>query len=168
MNMDKAFLLVLLSLTASPARAAGSANHGDVPTTLADIAAIKTWAEKSSWGGHSVDVFKSGDEEAVAVQRSFTSGLLTSGLVVFIRIERHWEPGIIFRTVTGYTYKFSQDGDYVHLRSSLSGKELGGFSISVIGQDYAGRTDKVRPDPGRAAQQGVAPDGRSPAAPARR
>jgi len=160
MNMDKAFLLVLLSLTAAPARAAGSANHGDVPTTLADVAAIKTWAEKSSWGGSSVDVLKSGNVEVVAVQRSFTSGLLTSGLVVFIRIERHWEPGIIFRTVTGYTYKFSQDGDYVRLSSSLSGKELGGFAISAIGQDYAGRTDKGRSEAGRAAHKGVAPDGR--------
>jgi hypothetical protein len=169
MKIHKALILVLLLATTSVVRA-GPPNYGDLPAKLADVPAIKFWAERNSWGGSTVDVLKSAEAEVVAVQRSLTSGLLTTGLVVFVRIDGHWEPGLILRTVTGYTYRLVQDGDYVHLRSSLSGKEIGGFSISGLGQDYVGWASKAKTDAGRdtAAQQGVAPDGRSPSAPARR
>jgi hypothetical protein len=166
MNIRTASLFVALSAATLPATAAAFPGMIDVPPPAADIPAIQAWAEQHSFGGCSVDVFKSGEAEVVAVQRSFTSGLLTSALVVFVRIDDHFEPGLVFRTVTGYMYRLVQDGDYVHVRNT-SGKELSGFSISSIGQDdvaWKGRAkpDAAKPDAGReAAKPGVAPRGGS-------
>jgi hypothetical protein len=144
MIFHKVVVCVALLGGVSIVSAAAPPNYGDVPAVLADIPAIRSWAERNSWGGNSVDVLKSGENEIALVQRSFTSGLLTNGLVVFVRIGRQWEAGLILRTVTGYTYKIVQDGDTVRLKNSASGVEVGSFSISTIARDYfagAGKRD---------------------------
>jgi hypothetical protein len=110
------------------------------PARLPDIAAIRAWAEKASWGGHEVDVFKSDGRQVAVARRSFTSGVETCGLTVFVPTSRGWEPGLTL-DVTGFWLKVSQEGDSIRTVNSNSKAEVARFSVAQLQANKALQTD---------------------------
>jgi hypothetical protein len=110
------------------------------PASLPDVKAIRTWAEKASWGGHEVDVFKSDGRQVVVVRRSFTSGVETCGLAVFVPTSRGWEPSLTL-DVTDFWLKVSQEGDSIRIVNSNSKAEVARFSVAQLQANKALQTD---------------------------
>jgi hypothetical protein len=99
---------------------------------FSDVAGIKAWAEKESRGGFDVNVFTWKGHEAVVVRRSFTSGIQTCALAVFVQGEKGWEEGLRLRTFDFTWLGVVQDGDSVLIRDAKTERFLTQFSISGL------------------------------------
>jgi len=103
---------------------------------FANIQELKQWAEKNSWGGCSVDVVKHSGTEAVIVRRSYTSGIQSCALSVFIYEKAGLLEALKLRAFHGYWIDFKQRGDLITLDSydQVKGKpfEILQFSITSL------------------------------------
>ena len=126
-------------------RAARQRDRMMAPAHFADLAAIRSWAQHESWGGNHVDVLKFGGREVVVVRRSFTSGLMTCGLNVFVPADGGWEPSLALRPVAGFLLKVTQDGDAVRILNSKTGTEVASFSIAGLQANPALKHTGLRP-----------------------
>jgi hypothetical protein len=110
------------------------------PASLPDLGAIRAWGEKTSFGGNEIDELKFDGQQAVIVRRSFTSGVETCGLTVFVPTRRGWLPALTV-DVFDLWLKVSQDGDIIHIVNSSSKAEVARFSIAQLQADKSARTD---------------------------
>ena len=131
-----AVLAGVLALGAGPSALAADAVKGaslraQAPASLADLEAIRAWAKSTSWGGAEVDAFKSDGREVIVVRRSFTSGIESCGLTVFIPTKLGWTPGLSV-DVANFWLNVSQNGDAILIANSSSKAEVARFSIAQL------------------------------------
>ncbi len=127
--MKLAILLLLISL---PVLSQTSSIDVERKLTFPTTQALKHWAEKEYFGGGFVDLVTNDGIEVAIARRSFTSGIPTCALSVFVKSEEGWEEALKLRTYRGRWFDFTQDGDMVFIRDDKSKAEVLRFSIAQL------------------------------------
>jgi hypothetical protein len=102
------------------------------PAVLPDEAAVRSWAEKSSFGGNQVEVLTAGKRQVIATRRSFTSGVPSCALTVFVPVAKGWSPGLTLGDVWNGWLVLEQKGDLVRVVDARDKGEVARFSIAAL------------------------------------
>jgi hypothetical protein len=120
-------LLIALALALPTFASAPTATR-----SFENVDEIRNWAKTESFGGSEVDIVKHGDVEAAIVRRSFTSGVQSCVLSVFVKDKKAWVEAIGLRPFWGTWLGFKQSEDIVSVTVGKEAREVLRFSISEL------------------------------------
>lgn len=125
--------LAIFCITILVASAGEVSKYGlDGQRRFPDRVGVEEWAAKESFGGHSIAQISWKSCEVLIVRRSFTSGVESCRLSVFVREKDAWVEALTLRPFWGTWLEVQHEDDSVRILTSRTKREILRFSIGAL------------------------------------